>query len=27
VLPRLAAELEIVEATSLDAMELPEEAF
>jgi hypothetical protein len=27
VLPRLAAEREIVEATSLDAMELPEEAF
>jgi alkylation response protein AidB-like acyl-CoA dehydrogenase len=27
VLPRLAAELEIVEATSLDPMELPEEAF
>jgi alkylation response protein AidB-like acyl-CoA dehydrogenase len=27
VLPRLAAEREIAEATSLDAMELPEEAF
>jgi alkylation response protein AidB-like acyl-CoA dehydrogenase len=27
VLPRLAAEREIVEATSLEAMELPEEAF
>jgi hypothetical protein len=27
VLPRLAAEREIVEATSLDAMDLPEEAF
>jgi hypothetical protein len=27
VLPRLAAEREIVEATSLDAMELPEESF
>jgi alkylation response protein AidB-like acyl-CoA dehydrogenase len=27
VLPRLAAEREITEATSLDAMELPEEAF
>jgi hypothetical protein len=27
VLPRLAADLEIVEATSLDLMELPEEAF
>jgi len=27
VLPRLAVEREIVEATSLDAMELPEEAF
>jgi hypothetical protein len=27
VLPRLAAEREIVEATTLDLMELPEEAF
>jgi hypothetical protein len=27
VLPRLAAEREIAEATSLDPMELPEEAF
>ena len=27
VLPRLAAERQIVEATTLDLMELPEEAF
>jgi len=27
VLPRLTAELEVVEATSLDVMELPEAAF
>jgi len=27
VLPRLAAEREILEATTLDLMELPEEAF